>query len=378
MIDACVHPIVAHGGDLNAYLPREYRRQRLALPLEGSVNPLPIDLYVPGSTPDIEYEPPKAGASSALYHAHVGTTAGYECLPGSDPTLMDAHVLGDAGADAAVLLPLTRGLVGDPRLDIAISAATNEWLAETWLGDFNRHGRYRGSIRVSPQSPEDAVKEIERWADHPQFVQVAVPMETSRLYGEQQYFPIWKAAASHGLPVAVHADQSAGALAPPTPVGYPMYALEAHSQQSMLSVTHVASLIGHGVFDRLESLTFVFADGGFDYMTTIMWRIDNDWRQSRAEVPWVDRAPSAYLKDHVRYVLHGTDGIDEAAQLARFIELNELEGILLYGSNYPHWDYLPAEPFGTTLSERAREAILDGNARHLYGLGVAPESTAPA
>lgn len=367
MIDACVHPILPRAGDINAYLPREYSKQRLAVPFE-DINPLPIHPYLPDSTPDVSYKPPRQGAPSGLYHAHVGTTGEHEgSLPGSDPGLMEEHVLSEPGADFAVLLPLTRGLVGDPRLEVAIDSATNEWLAETWLGEANSRGRFRGSIRVCPRSPVDAVKEIERWADHPYFVQIAIPLEATRLYGEQVYFPIWKAAAEHGLPVAVHGDHCVGALPPPTPLGYPMFAIEALAQQSMLSVTHVVSLIGHGVFDRLESLVFVFADGGFDYLTTLMWRTDMDWRQSRAEVPWVRRAPSEYLQEHIRYVAHVNDGFADE-QMARFIELNDLEAVLLYGSNYPHWDHLPAGEFMECLPIGARSAVMDGNARALYGL----------
>jgi predicted TIM-barrel fold metal-dependent hydrolase len=378
MIDASVHPSFPRPEDLTAYLPREYRKQRLPLPLEG-LYPLPIDTYVEGSTPNVPHRPPRADVATDVYHPHVGTTGALATtLPGSDPKLMDTQVLDGPGADYAILLPLTRGVVGDPRLEVAIDAATNEWLAETWLGDFNEHGRYRGSIRVCTRSPADAVKEIERWAGHPHFVQVAVPIEASRLFGEQFYFPIWKAAAEHGLPVAVHSDHSAAALPPPTPLGYPMSGLEAYAQHSLQTLTHLTSLIGHGVFDRLESLVFVFADGGFDYMTTVMWRVDNDWRQSRAEVPWVSRAPSEYVRKHVRYVVHDTDAMADPEERARFIELNDLGGVLLYGSNYPHWDHLPHEPFSSPLPEASREAIVDGNARNLYGLGVAPAAGALA
>jgi predicted TIM-barrel fold metal-dependent hydrolase len=367
VIDACVHPVVPRPDDLNAYLPREHRLQRLASPL-GRLYPFTVDPYLPGSTPTDEPPRPASAGPAPPLIAHAG--AGTRLLPGSDPRLMDAHVLEGAGADLAILLPLTRGLVGDPRFEAAIATATNEWLAETWLGDWNAHGRYRGSIRVCPRRPADAVREIERWASHPFFAQVAVPLEAQLTYGEQHYFEVWKAAALHALPVVVHSDHSGGALLPPTPLGYPLYTLEEYSQQPAYAVTHLASLLGNGVFDRLPDLVFVFADGGFDYAQTILWRLDKDWRASRAEVPWMTRAPSEYLRDHVRYVLHQSDCIDDPEQRARFIELNGLERVLLYGSNYPHWDHLDASQLAASLPERLRDPILDGNARALYGLRV--------
>jgi uncharacterized protein len=374
MIDACVHPVVPRADDLNAHLPREHRLQRLAIPL-GRLYPFPLDAYLPDSYPSGAGDPPPLQGPTPPLIAHAG--ADDRRLPGSDPELMDAQVLDGPGADYAILLPLTRGLVGDPRFEVAIDTATNEWLAERWLGDANAHGRYKGSIRVCPRRPADAVREIERWADHPHYVQVAIPLEAQLTYGEQQYFEIWKAAAEHGLPVAVHSDHSGGALLPPTPLGYPMYTLEEYSQQSAYSITHLASLLGNGVFDRLPSLVFVFADGGFDYMQTIIWRLDKDWRSARAEVPWMTRAPSEYLPDHVRYVVHRSDGVDDPEQRARFIELNGLEHVLLYGSNYPHWDHLDAGEFAASLPDRLRTPILDDNARRLYNLpviaGVAPK-----
>jgi uncharacterized protein len=348
IVDACVHPIVPAPGDLNRYMRKPYSLQRLNRPM-GGIYHVPIDEYVVGSRP-------------------VDGS-----LPGSDPRLMDRDVLEEPGADVAILLPLARGLPADPQMCAAIDSATNEWLAETWLTE---HSRYRGSIRVTPRSPADAVREIERWADDPRFVQVAVPLEANLTYGEQVYFPVWEAAAEHGLPVAIHCDFAGGVLRPPTVAGYPISYLEMYTQAAAYGIAHLVSLIAHGVFDRLESLVFVFADGGFDYVTTLMWRVDKDWRAARAEVPWMKQLPSRYLADHARFVVHRSDGDADAEEFARFVELNGFENLLLYGSNYPHWDHLPAAPFAESLPDRLRVLLMEDNARRLYGLPVAEGSPA--
>jgi predicted TIM-barrel fold metal-dependent hydrolase len=377
MIDACVHPVVANPTDIGAYLPAAYRRHRLPLP--GNLPyPLPIDHYVAGSVPERTMPIPRTLDGSTVHLRASGSPEGEHGarasnksappLPGSDPELLDARALRAHGGDHAILLPLTRGRVLDAQFDAAIASGTNEWLAETWLGEWNTEGRFKGSIRVCPRVPDAAVREIERWAPHEHFVQVAVPLEAYLPYGEPCYFPIWEAAANHGLPVAVHSDPMGGLLLPPTPLGNPAYALDLYSQQPMYTVTHLASIIGHGVFDRLEPLVFVFADGGFDYMSTLMWRLDKDWRATRSEVPWMDKAPSKYLEHNVRYVIHRGDGIDDPEQYARFIELNDLASVLLFGSNYPNWDYLDADELAASLPDTARDAIMDGNARTLYGL----------
>jgi hypothetical protein len=61
----------------------------------------------------------------------------------------------------------------------------------------------------------------------------------------------------------------------------------------------------------------------------VLWRVDKDWRSGRAEVPRVDRTPSGYLADHVRFVVHASDGEGEPAAYAEFIELSQLEPRLL-------------------------------------------------
>jgi predicted TIM-barrel fold metal-dependent hydrolase len=351
VIDACAHPVVAKPTDLSDYIARPYRGARGARFAEPNYGPYPMagDPYVAGSTP--------AGGG----------------LPGSDIELFRQHVLDDPGADHVVLLGLGRGLLGDASLAAAIDAATNDWLASAWLdSEHNADGRLRGSIRVSPRLPGEAVREIERWAEHPHFTQVAVPLESLTPYGEPDYFPIWKAAAEHGLPVAIHSEHNVGVEKTPTATGYPTTYLEQYAQTAVYAVSHVDSLIAFGVFDRLPSLKVVLADGGFDYFETVMWRVDKDWRATISEVPMITRPPSQYVADHVRIVVGASDGRQDPEAFRRFLELSPaLAGVLMYGSNYPSWDHLPAEELSGTLPGEWRERIMDGTARELYGLPVA-------
>lgn len=347
MIDACAHPVVPRPGDINAYITRPYQGARFAQTAYGP-HAMATDPYLAGSRPA------------------DGT------LPGSDPELFDAQVLDGPGADFAVLLPLGRGLLGDVALAVAVDAATNQWLSETWLGDeYNAHGRYKGSIRVTPRSPADALREIERWGEHPHFSQVAVPLESLTPYGEPDYFPIWEAAADHGLPIAIHGDHNVGIMKSPTATGFPASYFEQYAQTALYAVGHVDSFIGFGVFDRLPSLKVVLADGGFDYFQTLMWRVDKDWRGTVSEVPMITKPPSEYLAEHVRIVVGASDGREDADAFRSFIELNVgLGDLLMYGSNYPSWDHLAAEDLSCALPDDMREAIMDGTARRLYRLPV--------
>ncbi len=212
-------------------------------------------------------------------------------------------------ADFAILNPLTRGNIADYLLNSRICAAVNDWLLDRWL-EPDATGRFLGTIRVNPEDVKGAVEEIERLAGHPKMVQVGVPMQSREPYGKPMFEPIWEAAAAHGLPVAVHINGGNGVDYAPTFAGhaytYPGYA----AFMPLNSFVHLATLIIEGMFGRHPDLRFVFADGGYDLLTPLMWRLDTFWMSMRDQTPWVDRYPSEYLPDHVRFCYIGVRRAD--------------------------------------------------------------------
>ena len=313
VVDAAAHPSFGRPDELRDYMPEPWRSRAF---------PIPDRYYYP--VPGNEWREDAAVDGAAA---------------GSDPALFRRQLLDEAGVDIAILLPLTRGLLPDLDLSAAICAATNEWLATTWLGTHNEHGRFRGSIRIDPRDPAQAVKEIERWAGHPHMVQVAVTLQAQQPYGQRCYLPVWEATAHHGLPVAVHADGGAGIEFWPTGVGFCSHYVEFATLFPLSFAVHLFSLIAEGVFERFDRLSFVFADGGLDALAPLIWRFDKDWRPSRYEVPWVERMPSEYLHDHVRFCSQAYEGPEGEAEVSRWIEVSEAAELQLYSSNYPYREY---------------------------------------
>lgn len=343
VVDASVHVRPRSPAEFRAHLPPLWRTRRLP-------------------TGDGYYHPNPAG--NHLRESHPGTGP-----PGSDPDLLHRHLIDDGGADHVVLHPLTLGLLPDTDLLAAICSATNAWLAETWLGDHHADGRYSGTIRVAPGDPAAAVAEIERWAPHPGFVQVGVPMQSLQPYGKRPFWTVWEAAAAHGLPVVVHADTETGVELAPTPAGY----LHSHFGHAAIApfrfVDHLTSLMTEGVLDHLPGLRVVFADGGFDLLGPMMWRLDKDYRAMRVDMPWMTRLPSEYLAEHVRFVAHRMDGPDDPRIAEEWRGMVDTADLLIYGSNYPGWDFLPPGLVAPDAPPAVRERILHGNATRLYGLG---------
>lgn len=341
IIDALAHPMPTSMEKFASYLPTQLARRSYRFTPPFNMGPV---------------APPLDEAAAWAY-----TDKG---LPGSDPqtylSFMDA-----AGIEQTVLAPTSRGVVPDIRTAALIATAINEWLAEKWLDV--APGRFFGSIRVSARDPHSAVAEIESRADDPRFVQVAVTEEAWMPYGQEQYFPIWKAAAAHGLPVVVVSDRARESLTPPqTAFGTPAQFIQYSTFVSYGSVAHLGSLIAEGIFERLPELQFVFADGNFATAVTLLWRMTMDWRGDRAAVPWVRKPPVDYLGTNARFVVHAADVPPNADQFGELIRITGAKDWLLYGSRYPFWDNLTPEAIADRVPEAISESFFRANALSVY------------
>ena len=336
VIDALVHPFV--GNSLSSHLGEPFRRWPLRTPTSRAAHKPPFDEYA------------------------------IEALPTTTARHLKERLL-ESNVGHAVLAPLTFGLSADARFDVAIASALNSWLAETLLNDQDAKPTFVGSIRVAPRDVRSAVKEIEKWASDPRFVQVAVTTEALAPYGQENYFPIWEAASSFGLPVLVCADNSRSVGPGISPIGYPTHYLEVTTLGPLAGTAHLVSLICSGVFERLESLVFVFGDGAFDVVAPLLWRSNKDWMALRSEVPWVTRPPLEYLSRHARFILGSCDGPLNVKDFDRFVELTHFAPLLMYGSRYPRWDQFGVGAAESWVPPRHHERFFRGVAADLYSRG---------
>jgi predicted TIM-barrel fold metal-dependent hydrolase len=345
IVDCDVHPALKSQGELTQYLPEKWHY----LQQYSTIYPYRIDLTHHGSRSDSR---PDGGGPA-----------------GSDPELFGRQLFDEAGVDLAIIAYHSLGALPHPEADAARNAAINEWQAATWLGEYNDHERYRGSIRISASNPDAAVREIERWADHPYFVQVLAVAGYSPPFGQPSYEPIWRAAAEHGLPVAVHASNDAlNAVQYWHPFGPPTYAFEWHASSYPLKyAAHAASLICSGVFERLPDLRFVLVEGGISWALALGGHLDRNWRFMRDEVPHLSMAPSEYLR---RNVYFSTQPIEEPNDPAALLQVFELLGEehILFSTDYPHWDFDDPKRALPRMPAELRSKILAGNACALYGL----------
>jgi predicted TIM-barrel fold metal-dependent hydrolase len=255
--------------------------------------------------------------------------------PGSELGAMQSQALDAFGVRHAICNTLYGGQVAvSETMGAAICSAVNDWIADKWL---SRDPRLRASIVVPAQAPHLAVEEIERRAADRRFVQILLPVGAEMMYGKSYYWPIWAAAEKHGLPVGLHAGSMMRYA--PKSNGWPSHVLHAYGAQSQIFEDQLLSLVSEGVFARYPSLRIVLLESGVSWLPGFLWRSVKTWRGVRAEVPWVKRPPAEIIRDHVRLTMQPFDTPPDAGIVEQVIEQIGSDDMLLFATDYPHWQF---------------------------------------
>ena len=190
------------------------------------------------------------------------------------------------------------------------------------------------------------------------FVQVFMPGRTHEPLGRRKYWPIYEAAAKHGLHIMSHAFGSYGY--PITGAGQASYYVEEHVGPAQAVQANVISLVAEGVFEQFPTLKFVSVENGFGWIPSLMWRMDATYKLLKDEVPHLKRLPSEYIREHVYLT---TQPVEEPHKPQQFVQLLEhfgdMTSNILFASDYPHWDSddpdfaLPNDPVGRRRSRRS-------------------------
>jgi predicted TIM-barrel fold metal-dependent hydrolase len=299
-------------------------------------------------------------------------------VPGSDYELLREQLLDAFEVEYAILTGeeiLSVSAVPHPQLAAALASAYNRWLVEEWLP---RDSRLKGSLVVAPQDARGAVEEIRRHGEHPDIVQVIVSCGSMAAYGDPRYHRIWATCVELGLPLAMHVGaEGLGANAAPTATGYPAYYLEWHTLLPTTAMSHLVSLLVQGVFERFPGFRVAVVEAGVAWLPGVAWRLDANWRALRAETPWVKELPSETLRRCARFTTQPLEQPQSAEQLWAVLEATEgLDEMLLFATDYPHWDFDEPEQIARRLPVGWSDRVMSENARSFYGL---PESsTQPA
>ncbi len=282
-------------------------------------------------------------------------------VPGADLDALRAQALDTFGTRFAIANVL-HGAVALFNADMAaaLCKAVNSWIAREWL---DRESRLRASILVPPQDADLAVAEIERCAPDSRFVQVLLLVMGDRPLGHRTYWPIYRAAERHGLPIGVHAGSTFRHA--PTGSGWPSYHLEDSILQATAFEDTLVSFLAEGVFQKFPGTKLVLMESGFTWLPTLLWRTNRSWRGVRTEVPWIDRAPAEIVRDHVRFTLQPFD-VPNGDVLNRIIDHMQSDELIVFSTDYPHWQFDGEDALPDGLSDAMLRKILIDNPLATY------------
>jgi len=294
-------------------------------------------------------------------------------LAAGDPDWVIQQLLQKYRIDIAVMTGTMIGasIQNNPRFCTALESAYNDWLLEKWVRPYPC---FKGSINVHPQDPEAAAREIHRLGDDPGMVQVLMASAARMPYGQKFYWPIYRAAVEHNLPVAIHDGYPTlvGALATPVPsaptsVGYPSTYLEFHTDHSQTMMAHCVSVISEGLFEEFPTLRFGFIEGGICWAPYVMWRLDRMYPALKVEVPWLTKLPSEYIFSNCYFSTQPIEEPDQREHLVQMFEMLHAEKTVIFASDYPHWDFDNPLTVLSYLPPKMRRRIFVDNVLEFFG-----------
>ena len=327
IVDCDVHPLIKDINVLTPYLSDQWRRYfgagRLRTSSDnGFVYARARDRYNhPNATYRLDSVPPQGGPA------------------GSDPAFTLSHHVEPCGITTALLLPQEHYGVarfGNSAAAAAFERANNEYLIDEWV---NHDPRYALAITVSSHDPKAAAEDIRRMGGIPGVVGVQV-LILQHMLGSSMFDPIYEAACEMKLPIVSHQNGGEGcyAYSQGPAGGLPRTYAERHAVVPQIGAANVMDMIFSGALERHPSLKVVMVEWGFTWLSWLVSRMDYFWEKHRDNAPWVKRRPSEYVAEHFTFATQPLDETTRPAELAAMLGIRDLDRMLLFSSDYPHYD----------------------------------------
>jgi predicted TIM-barrel fold metal-dependent hydrolase len=217
-------------------------------------------------------------------------------------------------------------------LAAALCRATNDWLAEEWLG---KDDRFRASIvipgslrsllpRRSNAAPRSALcSSSDDGVGRNAARQTADVADLCRCRKARS-----SSGNSFGHNLSLRTMDQWLAIVP-----------YRRSGRAKRGFSDSASQPDHrGRLREIPRLNVVLLESGVTWLPSFLWRIDKLWRGLRMEVPWLKRAPSETVKERVRLTMQPFDGPSDPQIIREMIDQIGAD-MMLFSTDYPHWNF---------------------------------------
>lgn len=223
---------------------------------------------------------------------------------------------------------------------------------------------------MSLRDPGRAADEIRRLDEHPRIVQVTVT-SSPWLLGNRMVHPVYEACDEYGLPFNIHVGGAeTGVNTGSFSFGAASTMMEYHIGICVPAIQHLISWITEGIPVRYPRVSLVINEFGVAWLPWVMWRLDAEYRAAK-DVPWLQRLPSAYIADHVRFTTQPLEEPRRREDLVTLLRMIDGDRLLMFSSDYPHWDADEPDNAGLrAFPADWRRRIYWENARDLYGVAV--------
>jgi predicted TIM-barrel fold metal-dependent hydrolase len=249
----------------------------------------------------------------------------------------------------------------------AVVQAMNDWTAAEWL---TRDDRLFGMILVQSSWPEQAAAEIRRVGQNDRMVAVALGANgLGNLFGHPIYRPIYEAAADLQLPLVLQVGGDAASDLNSVPVagGLPTTFGEYRALSVQAIMTHLASLITEGVFERFSGLKVLVLGGGLTWVAPYLWRLDYWYKTLESEAPWLKKPPSHYFTQHVRLSTYSIETVPTPERLAQALgAFPGFERLLLYASGAPSTEALEPDEVAQRLTGAWHQQVFQQTAEEFF------------
>lgn len=348
VVDADVHEISIDLTPVLEYLEEPYRSM-----LEQSITtdePLAQGL---GASFNFDLDPTPHGLGQDVKTTTPEGLAAFMDRFNTDYLLLHGHQLGSAASQP------------DEDYSAALCSATNDYILDHFL---DKNEGFKSGIRIPSRNVDAAVEEIHRLADEEDMVSIHLSPPKLEHLGNDTYEPIWEAASEVGMPVDYHIGYVecpwTGAFG-----GQSLHsAVEHMSAISQQMIGLVPEMIFNGVVERYPDVNHIFLEQGITWIPWMMGRLDKNYERRKHMLPELSKKPSEQLHDNFWF---GTQPIEDMtvtqASLYRILEMIDAENLLMYSSDFPHFDFdYPTALTIPELSEEAERKIFGGNAMKVY------------